>query len=76
MLSWTTATANASALGAVAVSAALQLVAIHVPPVALALSVSPLDATEWLVVLACAACPAVVGQALRLFRPSLAGGRR
>jgi Ca2+-transporting ATPase len=68
VLSWATATSNAAALGAVAVSAALQLLAIYVPPVALALSVSPLDAAEWLVVLACAAFPAVVGQSLRLLR--------
>ena len=69
VLSWATATANASAIGAVAISAALQLLAIYVPPIAMALSVSPLSPTEWLVVLACAAFPAVVGQANRLRGP-------
>jgi Ca2+-transporting ATPase len=68
VLSWTTATANVAALGALVVSGGLQLVAIYVPPVALALSVSPLATAEWVVVLAAAAFPAVVGQALRLRR--------
>jgi hypothetical protein len=51
-------------------------VAIYVPPVALALSVSPLDGVEWLVVLACAAFPAIVGQGVRLLRRSSSRGVR
>jgi Ca2+-transporting ATPase len=73
------ALANPYAIAAVAVSGLLQLVAIYVGPIAAALGVVPLSAREWLVVLAAAAMPAVVGQAIRLARgaahPRAASGR-
>jgi hypothetical protein len=60
--------ANRFALGAVALSVLLQLASLYVHPIALALRVAPMSGTEWVVVLACAALPALVGQALRLVR--------
>ena len=60
------ALSNPYAIGAVAVSALLQLCAIYVDPVAAALGVAPLSPLEWLVVLAAAAVPALVGQAIRV----------
>ena len=68
VLSPTSALANRFALGAVALSVLLQLAAVYVEPVALALRVSPLSLVEWGVVLACSAVPAVIGQGARLVR--------
>lgn len=66
VLSPSAALANRFALGAVVLSVLLQLAAIYVEPVALALRVVPLGPVEWVVVLACSAVPAVIGQAGRL----------
>ena len=60
------ALSNPYAIAAVVVSGLLQLCAIYVGPVASALGVAPLSPLEWLVVLAAAAVPALVGQAIRV----------
>jgi P-type Ca2+ transporter type 2C len=57
---------NPYALGAVAMSIALQLLAIYVPPLARVLGVESMDARSWLIVISCAAVPAVVGQGIKL----------
>ena len=59
---------NPYALGAVALSTALQLVAIYVPPLARVLGVEPLDARSWLIVISLGAIPAVLGQGIKLAR--------
>ncbi len=59
---------NPYALGAVALSIALQLLAIYVQPLARVLGVEPLDARSWLIVLSLAVIPAVVGQGIKLAR--------
>jgi Ca2+-transporting ATPase len=56
---------NRFALGAVALSVALQLAAMYIGPLAATLRVVPLDGVQWLVVLACSAVPAVFGQAAK-----------
>ena len=68
MLQLARVSANPYALGAVAVSVALQLAAMYVAPLAGVLHVVPLDLTEWAVVLGLAAVPAVVGQTIKLWR--------
>ena len=62
------AVANPYALGAVALSAALQLMAVSWWPVASVLRVTPLDTVAWGVVLAFSIVPATLGQALKLRR--------
>jgi len=57
---------NRYALGAVFLTVALQLAALYVDPLPRVLRLSPLSAREWVVVLACAAAPAVAGQAGKL----------
>ena len=59
---------NPYALGAVAFSMVLQLLAIYVPPLARVLGVEPLDARSWLIVLSLAVIPAVLGQGIKLAR--------
>jgi len=44
---------------------------LYVDPLPRLLRVSPLTGTEWLVVLGLAGVPAVVGQALKMWRPQL-----
>ena len=65
------AVANPYALGAVALSIGLQVAILYVDPLPRLLRVSPLAGTEWLVVLAFAAVPALVGQAVKIWRPQL-----
>ena len=60
--------ANAYALAAVALSISLQLAAMYVEPLADLLHVVPLRSEEWIVVLVLAAIPAIVGQALKVWR--------
>jgi Ca2+-transporting ATPase len=60
---------NPWAVGAIAVSLALQALAIYLPALARVLHTRPLGLTEWLVALGLAALPAVIGQAARLIRP-------
>jgi Ca2+-transporting ATPase len=67
VLSPRTAFANPSALAAVALVVLLQVLAVHLPSLALVLQTVPLAVRDWIVVLLLAGMPAVVGQA---FRPS------
>ena len=60
--------ANTYAVVAVAVSISLQLAAMYVEPLAALLHVVPLRREEWVVVLALAAIPAIVGQVLKVLR--------
>jgi P-type Ca2+ transporter type 2C len=57
---------NPYALGAAAMSVGLQLIAVYVTPVARALQVSTPDWQDWLVIIAAATVPALVGQTIRL----------
>jgi Ca2+-transporting ATPase len=67
------AVANPWAVAAVPVVIALQLAAVYWPPLARLLGTVPMRAGEWAVVAALALVPALVGQALRVFRkPALA----
>ncbi|HYR08383.1 MAG TPA: HAD-IC family P-type ATPase [Longimicrobium sp.] len=59
------ATANAFALGAVALTLGLQVLALYLPPLQRLLELVPLGAAEWMVVLPLTAAPAVVGQLLK-----------
>ena len=59
---------NPAALGAVALAGSLQLAALLVEPLARTLAVAPLGVTEWIVVVALSAIPAIAGQTLRLRR--------
>ncbi len=65
VLSLGRALANRYALGAVALSLGLQLLAAATPPLAALLHLVPLSWTDWLVVVGLASVPAVVGQILR-----------
>ena len=65
------ALSNPYAIAAVMLSAGLQLAALYIEPLPRLLRVTPLDAGEWAVVAGCAAIPAVVGQALKIWRPRL-----
>jgi Ca2+-transporting ATPase len=57
--------ANPWALGAVALVVGLQVLAVEFPPLARTLGVVPLTATEWVVVAALTALPALIGQAVK-----------
>ncbi|MFL5539921.1 MAG: cation-translocating P-type ATPase [Longimicrobiaceae bacterium] len=59
---------NPWALLAVGVVVLLQALAVHAPVLRRVLGVTPLGVREWLLVGACAAIPAVVGQAVKLVR--------
>jgi hypothetical protein len=71
VLSRPRALANRYALGAVAVAVTLQMMTVLVGPLARLLHVTPLSGREWTVVVALAAMPAVVGQAIKARRPHL-----
>jgi Ca2+-transporting ATPase len=75
VLSWRRMMGNRFALGAVALAVVLQILAVTVPPLARVLRVQPPDARDWLVVLALAALPAVIGQGWKLMGAG-AGARR
>jgi Ca2+-transporting ATPase len=62
------ALANPIALGAVALSVGLQLVAATVPMLAAILHVTPLAGRDWAAVVALAAIPAAVGQAIKTWQ--------
>jgi Ca2+-transporting ATPase len=68
--------ANPWALGAVALVVGLQVVAVEYPPLARTLGVVPLTATEWMVVAALTALPALIGQAVKTLRPAPERGGR
>ncbi len=59
------ALANPYALLAVAVAVGLQWLSVAVPGIASTIGLTPLDGTEWLVVVGLAALPALVGQAVK-----------
>ena len=60
------ALANPYAIGALALSIALQLVAAYVDPLPRVLGLTPLSARDWMLVVGCAAIPAIVGQVIKL----------
>ena len=60
------AVANVFALAAVGASVVLQFVAVGYGPLANVLRLSPLDRGDWMLVLALAALPAVMGQAIKV----------
>jgi hypothetical protein len=62
------AVANRYALGAVALVAALQVLAIQWSPLSSLLGTSPLTLRDWVVALALAALPAAVGQGIKAYR--------
>jgi Ca2+-transporting ATPase len=62
--------ANTYALAAVALSLALQIVAVQFAPLAAVLDLTPLAAGEWALAVGLGAVPAVVGQALKSARTS------
>ena len=61
-------TANPYALGAVAISTALQMATLVVDPLPELLRIVPLTPTAWAVVIGCAAVPAMTGQAIKALR--------
>ena len=67
------ALANAAALAAVAVVAALQVLTVAAEPLRVALHLEALTFADWSIVLAASALPAVAGQAIKAFRR---GGER
>lgn len=73
VLHWRRATANLWALAAVALTVALQLLAIYVAPLAGVLRVVPLTTRDWMLILPLSLLPAVVGQAIAWVR--VRGGR-
>jgi Ca2+-transporting ATPase len=70
------AVANRWALAALVVTAALQVAAVTVPFLARVLDLTPLGTVDWLVVVAAAATPAVIGQMVKLVRRHFARTRR
>ena len=68
VLSWRAMVRNRYALGAGALTIGLQVLALHLPALAQVLRTRPLTAVEWLVSIGFAAVPAVIGQALKLWR--------
>ena len=71
-LSGWTHLSNPYAIGAVALSIGLQLLAIYVQPLARILGVEALDAQSWLVVLSFSVFPAIAGQGIKLWTRSRA----
>ncbi|MDQ3171762.1 MAG: cation-transporting P-type ATPase [Acidobacteriota bacterium] len=63
-------TANGWALAGAGVAITLQMVALLYAPLRNVLHLVPLEARDWLVVVACAAMPAIVGQTIKILRPS------
>jgi len=62
------ALSNRWALGAVAAVLALQAIALYAPAIARVLRVVPLTVSEWAIVIAASAMPAVAGQGIKLAR--------
>jgi Ca2+-transporting ATPase len=61
-------TRNRYALGALALTLLLQVMALHLPALAGVLDTRPLSGEEWLVALGLGLVPAVVGQAIKVGR--------
>jgi Ca2+-transporting ATPase len=68
VLTWGIIVGNRFALGAVALAGSLQVLAVTYPPLVRVLGVRPPDRDDWLVVLALALVPAVLGQAVKALR--------
>jgi Ca2+-transporting ATPase len=68
VLTTRSALANRSALGAVALAAGLQLLAVFLTPLADMLLVRPMSADQWAFVAALSVMPAVVGQLGKVVR--------
>jgi len=68
VMSWRAVVRNRYALGAVALTIVLQALALHLPALAQILRTRPLTPREWIVAIGFAVVPAVVGQALKLWR--------
>ncbi|MPZ21711.1 MAG: HAD-IC family P-type ATPase [Luteitalea sp.] len=66
-------TANLYALGAVALTVMLQVMALSTDALAHVLGLSPLGLTDWVLVVALAAVPAAVGQGIKLARRGARG---
>ena len=66
-LGWRRIMANRWALGAALLVLALQAVAVYFPPLSRVLGVTALAGRDWLIVLAFAAAPAVIGQLIAVF---------
>jgi Ca2+-transporting ATPase len=67
---WRRAISNPWALGAVALTTALQLAAVYFAPLARVLDVAALTAGDWLLIVPFALIPAVIGQAVAWTRAS------
>jgi Ca2+-transporting ATPase len=65
--------ANPWAVGALAAVAALQLAAVSIEPLRRALHTTPISAQEWLLLVALAIVPALIGQTLRACRSTAFG---
>jgi Ca2+-transporting ATPase len=63
------ALANRYALGAVVLCVLLQIASVYVTPLAGALHLVQPSLREWLVILACSAAPAILGQASKTLAP-------
>jgi Ca2+-transporting ATPase len=68
VITWRRMSANLWALGAVALTIALQFVAVYFPPLAHVLDLMPLRAQDWVVIMAAAIMPAVIGQLIETRR--------
>jgi Ca2+-transporting ATPase len=68
VLAWRAVVRNPYALGAVALTLALQGMALHVPALARVLGTQPLSLHEWMVAFALGLVPALIGQGIRLWR--------
>jgi magnesium-transporting ATPase (P-type) len=66
--------ANLWALGAVALTIALQFVAVYFPPLSRVLNVMPLRAQDWAVIMPLAIMPAVIGQLIAARRSRMDPG--
>jgi hypothetical protein len=62
------ALANPHAIAGAGIAVLLQLSAAAIDPLARVLRVTPLEPVDWLVIVALAAVPAVVGQVLKALR--------
>jgi magnesium-transporting ATPase (P-type) len=68
LLSIARATGNPYALAALGLSLALQILAVHLAPLARLLGAVRLDGQDWLVAMSFGAIPAVVGEGIKLTR--------
>jgi Ca2+-transporting ATPase len=74
VIRWRRMSANLWALGAVALTIALQFVAVYFPPLSRVLNVMPLRAQDWAVIMPLAIMPAVIGQLIAARRSRMDPG--